>query len=225
MPMHGSDTDHAFDTIQENNSFLTESPSGLAACQSTPTLHGVCVSAPNVSPSTGTPVAGGCHTATGKREGTPAFGAVDGLDDEPGSCTGTDCSMTPELPAVDGSVELATISSTVDSQSETGSAASMQAPAGATKPTRGVTIAVNDEDGSPGDAMISPWLQSEADRACPPSTTCADGDGGFGSPVGPVAPWTGFDAVHAVRYAYAGIYWSHHGLGLYTPAPCLFLIC
>lgn len=107
VAMHGHDAEYGFDTIQEH-SFSTDSPGGVAACHSTPTLHGAGGCGSGASHSSGTPVAGGCHTAVGKREGTPAFGAVDGLD-EPGtdssltpvSCTGTDCGITPELPAMD----------------------------------------------------------------------------------------------------------------------------
>ena len=195
--MHACDTDNAFHTIQEN-SVATEPPGDLFTCQSTPTLHGANGSAPAVSPSTGPTVAGGCHTAIGNREGTPAFGAVDGLDSEPGSCTGTDCSMTPELSAVEVSPVRKSASITGDVHAVSGTVDTQQA--GAVEHAPSMTVSGGHEDGSPGDLMISPnWLQSDAEIA--KTVTCADGNGGFGSPVGPGAPWTGFDAMHATRCA------------------------
>ena len=202
--MRGSEAGRAFDIILEN-SFSSESPGGLAACQSTPTLHGASSYVPGRSPSSGTPAAGGCLTAVGKREGTPAFGAVDGIDDDPGSCTGTDCSMTPELSCVEDSAVRTPGGASGDGHAVSGSAGGKKTTAAAAAAAAGeraprVSIAVNQEEVSSGDTMISPcWLQSEADAA--KSATCADGVGGFGSPVGPSAPWTGFDAMHAARCA------------------------
>lgn len=183
--LHGQ----ACQTIQEKNSASGSTPSGRSTCgstpgQSTPALRDTSMA----SPSTGTPMAGGCHTAVGRREGTPAFGVVEGLDEPDSKCTGTECSVTPEVPAIEAL------------QHDASSPATNQMPVGTCTAQHGPAVGGSAEaEGSQGDAMISPcWLQHEASGAV--SASRAGGEGGFGSPVGPGAQWTGFDAVHAARY-------------------------
>jgi hypothetical protein len=197
---------HVFDVIQENSLMHSSttsndlvSPGDLpVACHSTPTLQSAGTPASGISPPAGTAIAGGCMTAVGNREGTPAFGAVEGIDDAV-SCTGTDCSITPEISDGDNYVTHAHTPSTAGAaKSGADFAAVPQSLEIELDTAPRMKTTVNEEDGSAADVMISPWLQKKAEGV--QTGTRPDGDGGFGSPVGPGAPWTGFDATHAARF-------------------------
>jgi hypothetical protein len=174
-------------TILESSGLSPETLDGLSAEQSTPTRDSIPLSELQQCSTAG---GGAVLTTCGRRQGTPAFGAVEGLEDDDGMDTGTDCSTTPVADCTACSSSLPVEKQCAHEDDAVHSSAGQLC---GNVDSAACLAEVHSERvphaESFGDHMMAGWLEQQTDTTIQAALGkgCA---GGFGSPVG--MEWNGF---------------------------------